>query len=303
MNLERRIRHAERELFADPVEERFVELGRTGRRVRVLSRGDGPPLVLLHGVSLSAAVWAPLLPHLPHLRLLAVDLPGHGLSDPASFRRGHVREQVRGLLDDLLDALGLDRAPVIGHSLGGMFALWHVAAGSGRISDLVVMGQPAVALPGVRVRMPLSPLTVRGVGYATLRSPSPRAVYRRLLGQGMGSAEVAAAPDALIEALRLSARRPQNARSVASLMHAIDRVRRPRPESVLTREELAAIATPTIFVLGSDDPYLSVEAARPSIELIPGARLHEMPAGHAPWLVDPALAASHVHGGARCVAT
>ena len=252
---------------------------------------SGAPLVLLHGVSLSAAVWAPLFGRLPQFRLLAVDLPGHGLSDPASFRRGRVREHASRLLDDLLDASELDRAPVIGHSLGGMFALWHLAAGAERISELVAMGQPAVALPGVRVRMPLSLLTVRGVGYAMLRSPSPRAVHRRLLAQGMGSAEVAAAPEALMEALRLSARRPANARTVASLMHAIDRFRRPRPESVLTGAELAAIRTPTTFVLGTDDPYLSVEAARPSIELIPGARLHEMPAGHAPWLVDPGRAA------------
>ena len=76
----------------------------------------------------------------------------------------------------------------------------------------------------------------------------------------MGVGDVAAAPDPLIEALRLSARRPGNARTVASLMHAIDRFRRPRPESVLTSAELAAITTPTIFIIGSEDPYLSKSA-------------------------------------------
>jgi pimeloyl-ACP methyl ester carboxylesterase len=74
-------------------------------------------------------------------------------------------------------------------------------------------------------------------------------------------------------------------------MHAIDRFRRPRPESVLTSAELAAITTPTIFILGSDDPYLSIERARPSIDLIQGARLYEVPGGHAPWLVDAQHAA------------
>jgi pimeloyl-ACP methyl ester carboxylesterase len=172
-----------------------------------------------------------------------------------------------------------------------MFALWHVAAGSERISEVVAIGEPAVALPGVRVRMPLSPLTVRGLGVAMLRSPSPRRVYRRLLAQGLGPAEVAAAPDPLIEVLRLSARRPGNARTVASVMHAIDRFRRPRPESVLTSAELAAITTPTMFIIGSGDPYLSIEDARPSIDRIQGARLYEVPAGHAPWLVDAQHAA------------
>jgi 2-hydroxy-6-oxonona-2,4-dienedioate hydrolase/4,5:9,10-diseco-3-hydroxy-5,9,17-trioxoandrosta-1(10),2-diene-4-oate hydrolase len=293
-NLERRIHDAEGNLFAAvgaDVEEFFLELAHTGLRVRVLSHGHGPPVVLLHGVTESAAIWAPLFPKLPQFRLLAVDLPGHGLSDPVAFRRGQVRQHARRLIDDILDSLGLDEVPVIGHSLGGMFALWHVAAGSGRISEVVAIGEPAVALPGVRVRMPLSLLTVRGLGVAVLRSPSPRRVYRHLLAQGQGSAEVAAAPDSLIEVLRLSARRPQNARTVASLMYAIDRFRRPRPDSVLTAAELAAITTPTIFILGSDDPYLSIKRARSSIDQIHGARLYEVPGGHAPWLVDPEHAA------------
>ena len=233
-NREQRIRDAERNLFAAvgaDVDEFFITLPQTGLRVRVLSHGQGPPVVLLHGVTENAAIWAPLFANLRHFRLLAVDLPGHGLSDPTTFRRGQVREHARQLIDDILDALSLDSAPVIGHSLGGMFALWHAATGSKRISKVVAIGQPAVALPGVRVRMPLSLLTVRGLGIAVLRAPSPHRVYRRLLAQGQGSAEIAAAPDALIQALRLSARRPENARTVASLMHAIDRFRRHAPRA------------------------------------------------------------------------
>jgi pimeloyl-ACP methyl ester carboxylesterase len=175
-----------------------------------------------------------------------------------------------------------------------MFALWHAAAGSERISKVIAVGAPAVALPGTRVRMPLSPLTVRGLGVAVLRSPSPRAVHRRVLAQGLGSAEVKRAPDSLIDALRLATRRPENARTVASLMHAIDRFRRARPESVLTAEELAAIRVPTTFILGSDDPYLSPGDARPSIARMPNATVHEMPAGHGPWLVDPDRVAGQI---------
>ena len=57
--------------------------------------------------------------------------------------------------------------------------------------------------------------------------------------------------------------------------------------------------TSTIFILGSDDPYLSIERARLSIDQIHGARLYEVPGGHAPWLVDPQhtaeLIATHPH--------
>ncbi len=290
MTLEQRIHHAEADLFravGAEVDESFVDLPATGTRLRLLSGGSGPPLVLLHGVSLSAAAWTPLLPALSGWRALAVDLPGHGLSDPVSYARGQVRRSARALIDDIFDALGLDEAPVVGHSLGGMLALWYAAAGTQRISRLVAIGEPAVALPGVRVRMPLSLLTVPGLGRAVLRSPSPRPVYRRLLAQGLGQAEVAAAPAPLIDALRLSARRPTNARTVGSLMHAIDHFRRPRPESVLTTPELGAIAVPTMFIWGADAPYLSAHSARPAIGHIPGATLHEVPGGHGPWLVDP----------------
>jgi pimeloyl-ACP methyl ester carboxylesterase len=289
MTLEESIRKAEAELFRTvgaKVEESFLHLASTSLRVRLLAAGSGPPLVLLHGVSLSAAAWAPLFTALPDRRLLAIDLPGHGLSDPVSYRRGHVRQSAHQLIEDILDALALDKAPVAGHSLGGMFALWHAATGAERISSLVAIGEPAVALPGVRVRMPLSLLTVPGLGVATLRSPSPRPAYRRLLAQGLGSAEVAAAPESLIDALRLSARRPGNARTVSSLMHAIDHFRRPRAESVLTTRELAAISVPTLFIWGTNAPYLSASRAQPSIDRIPAATLHEVPGGHGPWLVD-----------------
>jgi len=125
----------------------------------------------------------------------------------------------------------------------------------------------------------------RGLGPAVLRSPAPRFVHRRLLAQGFGRAEVAAAPTELLEALRRSSRRPSNARTVASLMHAIDGFRLPRPESVLSTAELAAIQTPTMFIWGTDDPYLSPDRAQPAIKSMRAATLHELSAGHGPWLV------------------
>jgi pimeloyl-ACP methyl ester carboxylesterase len=289
MTLEQDIREAEADLFQTVgarVEESFLDLATTRAQVRLLAVGNGPPLVLLHGVSLSAASWAPLFPALPDRRLLAVDLPGHGLSDPASYRRGHVRQTAHRQIEDIFDALELDDAPVVANSMGAMFALWYAATGAERISSLVAIGEPAVALPGTRVRMPLSLLTVRGLGLAVLRSPTPRPVYRRLLAKGVGPAETACAPDSLIDALRFSARRPGNARTVASLMHAIDHFRRPRAESVLTNGELAAIKAPTMFVWGTNAPYLSADRARPSVDQVLTATLHEVPGGHGPWLAD-----------------
>jgi pimeloyl-ACP methyl ester carboxylesterase len=299
MELDQRIREAETRLFAGgglQPEESFLDLGPARTRLRVLSVGAGPPLVMLHGVTLAAGVWAPWLAELTGYRAHLVELPGHGLSGPFAYRPGAVRDHALALMDGLLDALGFATAPVVAHSLGGAFALWYAAARPERIASLVAIGEPAVALPGVRVRMPLSALTVPGLGYAMLRSPSPRPVFRRLLGQGLSPAAAAAMPDDLVDVLRLAARRPGNARTVASLMQAIDHFREPRAEMVMTDGELGRITAPAMFVLGTADPFLTPALARPSVAKIPGAVLHEVPGGHGPWLDDPAVCAKLVTG-------
>jgi pimeloyl-ACP methyl ester carboxylesterase len=85
MSVEQRIRNAEGAVFARyglKRDESFVDLPSTKLRLRVLSVGSGPDLVMLHGVSLAAAIWAPWLNELKGYRAHLVELPGHGLSDP-----------------------------------------------------------------------------------------------------------------------------------------------------------------------------------------------------------------------------
>jgi pimeloyl-ACP methyl ester carboxylesterase len=304
MSLAQRIRGAENSLFARynlNAEEAFIDLSSAKLRLRVLSVGSGPDLVLLHGVSLAAAIWVPLLNELKGYRSLLVELPGHGLSDPVTYRAGSVRAQSIELLDDLFDSLGLVDPSVIGHSLGGMFALWHAAERPRRIASLVAIGDPGAALPGVQVKMPLSLLTVPGLGRAVLTSPTPRFMYRRILGQGLGSTAARSMPDELIDILRLSSRRTSNPRTVASLMHAIDEFRRPRPGTLMSDDELARICAPTLFYWGREDPFLSPQRARPSIAKIPGAVLHEVTGGHAPWFEDPVGCATLIDAHQRAV--
>jgi pimeloyl-ACP methyl ester carboxylesterase len=295
MTLETKIRQAEASLFESAgldADERFVQLRRTGARLRVLSFGSGQPVLLLHGVTEVAAWWTPLIGALHGFRLHAVDLPGHGLSSPVAYRPGMVRDHGLQLVDDLYEAMELGSAPVIGHSLGGMFALWYAAARPGNIASLVAIGSPAVAIPGSIVRMPLSLLTVPVVGQAVLRGPSSRSTYRRLFQVGDGGAAATVAPDPLMDALRLSARRPGNARTAVALLHAINTFRRPRPESVMSESELARVTVPTAFVWGVDDPYLKPGDARPWIEKMPAAVLHDVRGGHSPWFDDLAGCAS-----------
>jgi pimeloyl-ACP methyl ester carboxylesterase len=82
--------------------------------------GTGPPLLLLHGTNSSRSIWSPLLPALSGEReVLAVDLPAHGQSPPTSLTPPEWAQEVAALLEDL----GLERVPVVGHSAGGWTAL------------------------------------------------------------------------------------------------------------------------------------------------------------------------------------
>lgn len=83
-------------------------------------RGQGPPVLMIHGIGLCWQTWEPIFAHLPGLQLHAVDLPGFGQSPNLS---GTVT--VPALLDALehyLDQHDLDRAHVVGNSLGGLMA-------------------------------------------------------------------------------------------------------------------------------------------------------------------------------------
>ena len=138
--------------------------------------------------------------------------------------------------------------------------------------------------------MPLSLMTVRGVGPAVLSAPSSRSMYRRLLSKGLRPAAAAAAPDELLDILRRAGQKKTNARTVASLMHAIDGFRRPRPESVMSDAELGQIRARTLFCWGRDDPYLPPGRAQLSVAKIPMPPCARFPEGTLPGSKTPPAA-------------
>ncbi|HVA61617.1 MAG TPA: alpha/beta hydrolase [Mycobacteriales bacterium] len=87
--------------------------------------GSGPPVVLLHGLASQRRFWNLVVPELSGFPLLALDARGHGDSErPAS---GYDTEQVVADVATALDALGIDRAVVVGHSWGAAIALTFAA--------------------------------------------------------------------------------------------------------------------------------------------------------------------------------
>ncbi|MGM0987329.1 MAG: alpha/beta fold hydrolase [Pseudomonadota bacterium] len=104
--------------------------------------GEGPAIVLLHGISSGAASWKPVAPRLPGFRLLAWDAPGYGESQPLAQAEPRAADYTERL-DAWLDALGIERCVLVGHSLGAMMASAYVAHRPERLAGMV-LADPAL---------------------------------------------------------------------------------------------------------------------------------------------------------------
>jgi pimeloyl-ACP methyl ester carboxylesterase len=130
------------------LERRTVRVG--GSRLGYLDVGAGPPLLLVHGLMTSSYSWRYLIePLSARYRLLIPDLPGAGISD-ASPSRSHGPEAMAHVLAGFLDAVEVERAAVVGNSLGGVFALRFALDYAERVERLVIMHSPG--FPELRIK-------------------------------------------------------------------------------------------------------------------------------------------------------
>jgi pimeloyl-ACP methyl ester carboxylesterase len=129
-----------------------------GRLVRYKVVGEGDPIILVHGLSASSLWWTRNVPALaPHYQLYLVDLPGFGsMSYP---RNRFALRQTADWLLKWMEAIGLQKAHFIGHSMGGYISLWIAAHHPGVVSRLVLVS-PAVITRVQTVFGYLGPLLV-----------------------------------------------------------------------------------------------------------------------------------------------
>src|SRR5512132_2079828 len=153
VGIETRLRATEARVAAAnglDVKERWVHIASPPVRVRLLESGVGDPVLFINGISAPGIGMAPLAGRLPGHRVLLVDLPGHGLSPPYLWQGAPVREQAVNIIAGLLDGLGLDQVTLVGNALGGLFSLWFALDRPSRVARVVLVGQPAGAIPGAR---------------------------------------------------------------------------------------------------------------------------------------------------------
>ena len=117
----------------------------SGLRMTYVEAGDpkGEPLLLLHGFTDSSRSWSLLVPHLGRYRLLIPDQRGHGGSDAPECCYG--TSQLAHDATQFLDAVGVERAAVAGHSMGSMVAVAMAAEHPDRVTGIALLGSTALA--------------------------------------------------------------------------------------------------------------------------------------------------------------
>jgi pimeloyl-ACP methyl ester carboxylesterase len=153
-------------------EERHIDV--EGHSVRYLTAGEGPPLVLLHGVGTSSGEWSWVLPDLARNNLVyAIDLPGYdGSYEPPDYSPAYTASFV----SSFLDAVGVERAVIVGNSFGGLVALHLALSHPARVSALVLSDSAGL---GQAVNPALVALNSPAGGPARREPGASRACTRR----------------------------------------------------------------------------------------------------------------------------
>jgi pyruvate dehydrogenase E2 component (dihydrolipoamide acetyltransferase) len=261
-----------------------------GLRIRVIERAPveerDDAVVMIHGLGGWAENWSAVMPSIAASgrRAIAFDLPGFGASERARGARYFDPERpfYAQFVHALLDALGLERAHVAGHSLGGAVAYTAAVWAPGRVRSLTLVAPGGLAkailrelrlltLPGMEllVRLGRSPAVTRQVLYSCFHDPArcPEHVVGEAMRYG-----APAAPE-MVRALR----------SAVSLRNGIrDDVRLPW----IARAD--RYRGPSLVIWGREDRIIPATVAEEALRIAPAAEVHVIPScGHLVMIERP----------------
>jgi pimeloyl-ACP methyl ester carboxylesterase len=241
------------------------------------SFGSGPPVILLHGWIGSWGIWQPTMEALGRqYRCYALDFWGFGES--GKKRSSYAVADFMELVKQFMDALGIVRSPLIGHSMGGTTSLGTTLRYPEYVTKVCVIGSPIVGsslslllqLAGVpwigslvRRLLPLLKLGIRAAAPIITRDPKWYQMQARDL----------------------------SATTVDSFFSSIGSLRRTD-----LRPRLGEIKVPVMGVYGGRDVIVNPREYRPLQAGIPRARIEVMPrSGHFPMLDEPAKFLNLLH--------
>ena len=253
-----------------------------GHRLAYRLAGTGDTIVLIHGMAGSSRTWRDVMPALAeHHRVLAPDLVGHGSSEkpPGDYSLGAFASSLR----DLFDAVGVERATVVGQSLGGGIAMQFayqfpercdrlVLVSSGGLGREVSWMLRALSFPGSELVLPLvAPAFVRERG---------NSVSRWLRDHGVRHDRAAEMWDAYSSL--------SHAENRAAFLRTLRAVVDPGGQAIDASDRLYLTqAMPTLIIWGEDDTIIPVAHAHAAHEAMPGSQLEIFEGvGHFPQVED-----------------
>lgn len=259
---------------------------------RVWGPADAPRVLALHGWMDNAATFDALAPLLPGLRIVALDLPGHGRSEHRGPGSYYFLDYVADALA-AADALGWERFSLLGHSLGAGVSVLAAGAAPARLERLVL-------LEG------MGPLTERDEAAPDVLARALAAEARRR-GRGrrpplLESIDEAARLRLAASPLTEAAARTLVARSLQEVEGGLTwrtdpRLRQPSRARLTEAQTLAflrAVACPTMIVRARDGFSFDPEITRARVAALRRAQVVEVPGRHHAHLDDPAPVAALV---------
>ena len=264
-----------------PRDLEHVDLEAGAHRLSAFVLGEGPPVLLLHGLGASKLSWLPLLgPLAERYRVIVPDLPGHGESDKP--RTTYTPTFYSGVVRRLLDALGEREAALVGNSLGGRIALDVAARAPHRVSALVLLGPAVAGLP-----FPYYARFLRLLPTEFGAIPLP--MRRRLVL--MGLRQLFADPDRLPRNAYLAGadefiRVYRSGRARVALLGSLRALMADRPSAFW--DKVRTITSPSLILWGEKDRLVPVRLGELLASAMPAAELALLPGvGHVPQFEVP----------------
>ena len=260
------------------------EIALHGRRAVYRIAGDGPPVVLIHGMLNSSSHWHEVAHRLAGSHtVVAPDLIGHG--DSAAPRGDYSLGAHAASIRDLLTAIGIERATIVGHSLGGGVAMQFFYQFPERVERLALVSSGGLgrevgpvlrtaALPGTAALLSLTihPRLLGGI----------RALGVRMRERGIESG-------AYLQAVARALRPLQNAGAREAFLQTLRSVIDVRGQRVSATDRLYLLeAIPMLIVWGERDHTIPLEHGRAAHRAMPHSHFRTLPrAAHFPNLEDP----------------